>query len=77
MAEVKEGWLSGPMSVEDLDQKFPEGWLPIRRFGLKQGSKLRPIDDGREALVNGAVQTSNTLDLHDVDTLAAVARLAM
>ena len=39
--------LRGPFTVSEVDQLFPEGWTPVRRFGVRQSSgevtKLRPI----------------------------------
>ena len=49
----------------------------MRRFGIIQGNKLRPIDDCRESGLNEVYEVRNGLDLHDVDVMAAAARLAM
>ena len=39
--------LEGPLTVEQVDNMFPGGWSPVRRFGVRQSSgettKLRPI----------------------------------
>ena len=53
--EVDMGILEGPMSMEEVTAKFGHSsWSPIRRFGSDQGSKIRPIDDGRESQTNSA-----------------------
>ena len=46
--EKARGWLTGPYTLQDL----PAGAVLTRRFGIKQGSKTRPIDDYSESLVN-------------------------
>ena len=64
-------WLSGPKTPEEVNQAFPSGWLPVRRFGVWQSSgdkvKLRPIDDFAENRVNGAYGYSDKLDLRTLD----------
>ena len=42
-----KGWLDGPHTVEDVFAQH-HTWLPVRRFGVQQGAKLRPIDDFKE-----------------------------
>ena len=42
--EVSQGWLTGPFTSAELDEKLGD-WLPSRRFGVKQGGRVRPIDD--------------------------------
>eukprot|EP00972_Heterocapsa_arctica_P078312 11547139-Heterocapsa_arctica.AAC.1 len=42
--EIQEGWLRGPFSEDELDSKY-QLWVPARRFGLRQGGKVRPVDD--------------------------------
>ena len=41
--------LEGPLTLTQVDDMFPVGWSPVRRFGVRQSSgdttKLRPIDD--------------------------------
>ena len=51
--EVDMGILEGPMSMETAKLGH-SSWSPIRRFGFDQGSKIRPIDDGRESQTNKA-----------------------
>ena len=77
LTEVEHGWLEGPLEADELDRRFPGGWLPMRRFGIIQGNKVRPIDDCRESGLNEVYEVKNGLDLHDVDVIASAARLAM
>ena len=72
--EVAAGWLVGPLTAEEVTNRVGPLWVPSRRFGVVQGSKVRPIDDFSEFWVNEAVTTQNKLDLGGVDELAAVAK---
>lgn len=49
-------------------------WVPSRRFGVKQGSKVRPVDDFSEFLINEAVSVTEKIDLGGLDELVATAR---
>ena len=70
------GWLSGPFTLEELDARWPDGWLPVRRFGLKQGSKLRAIDDFTEAGVNLAFGCEEKVDLGALEMLVGMLMIA-
>ena len=65
--------LRGPFTVAEVDALFPEGWTPVRRFGVRQSSgestKLRPIDDYSECKVNSAFGYSDKIDLRALDEL--------
>ena len=78
MKEVEAGSLDGPHPPEVMDERFPDGWIPVRRFGVWQSSadktKLRPIDDFAEAEVNSAFAYVDKLDLRSIDTLVAMLR---
>ena len=69
MAEVKEGWLQGPYAWDDL----ADDEVPSHRFPLRQGAKLRPIDDYSLSGANACVTTveSPTVDTADVATAMA------
>ena len=45
---TEKEWLEGPYGVGDVSKKFRDAWLPVRRFGVRQKNKLRPIDDMKE-----------------------------
>ena len=68
LEEVKLGWLKGPL---------PEGEVPLsapisRRFGVKQKSKYRPVDDFSRSAVNQAAGVSEAPALHTVDVIGAM-----
>jgi hypothetical protein len=45
LEEQKRGFLSCFHSAAELDVMFPVGWASMPLFGVRQGDKLRPIDD--------------------------------
>ena len=67
MSEVSAGWLQGPLSAGDVPRSHPIS----RRFGVKQGSKIRPIDDFSSSGVNQATTTVESPSLHTVDVISA------
>ena len=73
--EIAAGWVQGPFSVDELVAKVGPLWLPARRFGVKQGSKVRPIDDLSKSLVNASVSVVDMVTPDGVDAVVAVARL--
>ena len=74
MAQCAAGWIKGPYSSEELDRKFPEGWIPSKRFGVVQGSKVRAVDDFSEFLVNASCGTGEQIALQGLDDIAAAAK---
>jgi hypothetical protein len=62
-----------PFSVEELDCKY-RLWVPARRFGLRQGGKVRPVDDFSEFGQNGTLVTHYRVDLGGVDEVSALER---
>lgn len=68
---LNKHWMEGPLTVEQLNQRYPGGWIPVRRFGIWQTSgdktKLRPIDDFAENRVNGSFGYSDKLNLRTLD----------
>ena len=73
MKEVDAGWLVGPLEWEQLTPTD----VVSHRFPLKQGAKVRPIDDYSRSGVNAAVTTLEqpTVDTSDV-AAAMYSRLA-
>ena len=74
LAQLESGWKNGPYSAEQLDCKFPEGWVPSKRFGVVQGPKIRAVDDFSEFLVNAACGTGEQIVLQGLDDVAAAAK---
>ena len=74
LTQLESGWIKGPYTSEQLDKKFPGGWIPSKRFGVVQGPKVRAVDDFSEFLVNAACGTSEQIVLQGLDDVAAAAR---
>ena len=72
--EEEQGWLI-PISRDDLNKLYPEGWVPCRRFGLEQSDKIRTIDDLSEPGTNSCYGVSEKLDLMDTSEICAVIRM--
>ena len=68
LKEVNKGFLTGPVKPSDL----PEGSTLTRRFGVKQKSKTRPIDDYKASFVNSSVSQTETATVHTVDHIASL-----
>ena len=61
-----KGWLEGPFSPDEVSDRLGE-WLPVRRFAVRQGAKLRPIDDLRENEVNSCFSSVEKVTLSAMD----------
>ena len=74
LAEVEAGWLR-ETSLELLQERYGEDWIPNRRFGVRQGGKVRCVDDFSASLVNSAFGVSERISLGGIDEVAAAAKL--
>ena len=68
MAEVQSGFLIGPI---ELDQ-IPHHVSLSKRFGIKQGTKTRCVDDFSRSGINSCAQVSESPKPHTVDIIAAL-----
>ena len=66
--EIRKGWAIGPFKLEELEKDA----IVSRRFLLQQGSKARVIDDYSVSGINDTCAARNKVDLHMIDTLAAL-----
>ena len=73
-AQLESGWIRGPFDAVELDNKYSEGWVPSKRFGVVQGAKVRAVDDFSEFGVNAACGTSEQILLQGLDDVAAAAK---
>ena len=84
VSEVERGWLRGPAdsptegfkSIAEVRLALGRDFAPSRRFGLRQGRKIRVIDDFSESMVNATVGVSEKLDLHTLDESVAAIKMA-
>ncbi len=67
MIEVDMGWLVGHLEWGDL----PLSSVVSKRFPLKQGEKLRPIDDCSRSQVNAAISIYEQVTTDGFDVVAA------
>ena len=73
--EEKQGWLLGPFSsTDELDKCVGATTIVNRRFPLRQGEKIRAIDDYSESAVNLAAGSVEKVTLHDADVIASLIR---
>ena len=68
--EVDKGWAQGPFELSALE----EGATISRRFPLAQRDKIRLIDDYTVSGVNDSCSSAVKVELHLIDTFAAVLR---
>ena len=68
LEEVQAGHLDPPIEVDQL----PPGCVVNSRFPLRQGAKVRPIDNYSSSLVNDTVTVSEKPLLHNVDEIAVL-----
>ena len=71
--EMERGWLHGPYTEQELGDDY----TVTRRFGVRQGSKIRPIDNYTEPLVNQTTSAGEAISLHSTDVIAATLSLWM
>ena len=72
--EADEGGLVGPFTAKELTEMLGPNWVPSRRFWIRQGSKLRPIDDFSEFGVNQAFGSGRKASMKSLDHVVALAR---
>ena len=68
---TSKAWLDGPYTREQLEEVYPQGWSPCRRFSVMHG-KLRPIDDFSESGVNSCFGCFERVSLKALDELCWV-----
>ena len=68
MDEVSRGELLGPIPLRSIDEGIPLS----RRFGIRQGQKIRCVDDYSQSSINACVQTCESPKPHTVDVLASL-----
>ena len=68
MAETETGALVGPLELQEIELCTPLS----RRFGIRQGGKIRCVDDFSRSGVNACCSTSESPKPHTVDVIAAL-----
>ena len=72
--EVKAGNLRGPLSPGQLESEVGKLWIAARRFAVRQGEKLRPIDDFSEFGTNSAFGAGERVRMKNLDQVVAWSR---
>ena len=68
------GWLEGPFSQEELSVLLGPCWSVSPRFGLRQGERIRAIDDYSRFGQNSSTFLPERLDPGGIDHIAGVIR---
>ena len=66
--EVKAGFLTGPFELDQVPAHIPLS----KRFGVRQGSKIRCVDDFSRSGINSCAQVSESPKPHTIDIIAAL-----
>jgi hypothetical protein len=67
LQQLHDGWVQGPFSMQQMDERHNGCWIPSKRFGVRQGGKVRAVDDFSEFLINSSVTTTEKLALYGID----------
>ena len=70
--ETSRSWSIGPYDRAQMDEMFPEGFWPSRRFGVLQNGEVRPCDDCKESSLNASATTHESISCDGADFPAAV-----
>lgn len=69
--------LKGPFTAGEVSESVGPDWIPARRFDVRQGGKIRPVDDFSQFLINLCVSCHEKIDLEGIDHIAATTRFFM
>lgn len=72
--QLQDGWVVGPFTDKQLDEKYRGCWIPSKRFGVRQSGKIRAVDDFSEFLVNASVTATEKLTLYGLDEIVNTAK---
>ena len=76
LLEIDKGWLTGPYNQDQVNLLLGNDWIASRRFGIRQGDKIRTIDDYSESQANSSVSMFEKIELMGVDDFVAVVKIA-
>ena len=72
LRDVQRGWLRPPVPMDALGR---DNCLPVRRFGVPQGDKVRPCDNCRRSGTNTAAAVETPIVLPTFEDLLVAASL--
>eukprot|EP00435_Cladocopium_sp_Y103_P008138 s3431_g2.t1 len=73
-AAADKCWVKGPFTAQQITDRQGPHWIPPKRFGVRQGGKIRPVDDFSQYLINSTVTCHEKIDLEGIDNICATAR---
>eukprot|EP00435_Cladocopium_sp_Y103_P062973 s66_g24.t1 len=73
-ASTDKRWVKGPFTAQQITDRQGSHWVPSKRFGVRQGGKIRSVDDFSQYLINSAVTCHEKIDLEGIDNICATAR---
>ena len=71
--EARAGFITQPVPAAEL----PAGSCVSPRFGIKQGMKVRPIDNFSASMINATVGLPERLEVEGIDAVVALVRRVM
>ena len=72
--ELEKGFLRGPLTAQQLTNKYGAKWIASPRFGVSQKDVVRCIDDFSVFWINICFAAYFKVDLGGVDEIAAILR---
>ena len=76
LQECADGTLIGPLSKSALDKTFGRGkWRSMKRFGVRQGNRMRSIDNAASNQLNAATSMHETIACERADFPVVCAQL--
>ena len=67
-AGADKQWVRGPFSAAEISARHGDRCVPSKRFGVRQGGKIRPVDDFSQFLINSTVSCHEKIDLEGIDS---------
>ena len=74
-SEVNREWARGPFSEMEMEDTLGPLFLPVRRFGVVQADKVRPVDGFSEFFHNACVTSTDKVNVSGVDAIASLIRV--
>jgi hypothetical protein len=73
--ELERGECCGPFSRQQLNERYPQGWLAAKRFPVLQKGTVRACDDYAEYGHNNTSDSVETVDTGGIDAIIGVGKL--
>ena len=70
-------WVRALLQLKRFRRDKGPCWIPSRRFGVRQGGKIRPVDDISQYLINATVSCREKINLEGLGHICSTARFFM